>query len=47
MKGVYMYLNLSENISWLALGITCFLGLGLLLLLAYFIYDYVANPKTL
>ena len=41
-----MYLHLSDNISWVALGLVCFLGLGVLLLLVYIVYDYLANPET-
>jgi len=47
MKGIYMYLNLSNNLSWAALILGLFLLAGLLLMLAYIIYDFLANPETL
>lgn len=47
MKGVYMFLNFSQNFSWVAVGLVCFVGLGLVLLAVYLIYDYCANPREL
>ncbi len=47
MKGVYMFLNFSRNFSWAAIGLICFLGLGLVLLIIYLVYDYCANPNNL
>jgi hypothetical protein len=46
MKGIYMFLNMSENLSWVALGLICFLGFGLLLMLIYMIYEHFVNPDT-
>ena len=47
MKGIYMFLNLSSNFSWVAAGLACFIGLGGVFLLIYFIIDYCANSNGL
>lgn len=41
-----MFLNLSQNLSWVALGLVCFLGFGFLLMLIYWAYDCLVNPET-
>jgi hypothetical protein len=43
MKGIYMFLNLSENFTFIALSIVSFLALGGVLLLVYSIIDWLAN----
>jgi hypothetical protein len=47
MKGIYMFLNLSSNFTWVAASLACFIGLGVLLLAFYHLVDYCANPGTL
>jgi hypothetical protein len=47
MKGIYMFLNLSSNFSWVAAGMACFVGLGSVLLFIYHVADYCANPNDL
>ncbi len=47
MKGIYMFLNLSSNFSWAAVGFGCFIGFGVLLLTIYLLVDYFSNPDTL
>ena len=47
MKGIYMFLNLSSNFSWVAAGLAGFIGLGGFFFLIYLIVDYFANPNTL
>lgn len=47
MKGIYMFLNLSDNFAFIALSIVSFLALGGLLLLIYSILDWVANKDVL
>ena len=47
MKGIYMFLNLSSNFSWVAAGLACFVGLGGLFLAIYHIADYCSNPNDL
>ena len=42
-----MFLNLDDNFSWVALTIACFVGLGVIFLLSYFIYDFCANDNSL
>ena len=47
MKGIYMFLNLSNNFSWVAAGLACFIGLGGVFFLIYLVVDYFANPNSL
>jgi hypothetical protein len=47
MKGIYMFLNISNNMGWVAAGLGCFLVLGILLFLAHLVIDYCANKKSL
>jgi len=47
MKGIYMFLNLSSNFSWVAAGLAGFIGIGCLLLAIYHITDYCANTDDL
>lgn len=47
MKGVYMFLNLSANFSYVALALAAFLALGGLLFLLHLLADWLANPSTL
>ena len=47
MKGIYMFLNLSDNFTFIAISIVSFLALGGLLLLIYSIFDWMANKDEL
>jgi hypothetical protein len=47
MKGIYMFLNLSDNFTFIAMSIASFLALGGVLLLIYNILDWVANKDEL
>lgn len=47
MKGIYMFLNLSSNFSWVAVGFSCFIGFGALLIGLYYLADYCANSNSL
>jgi hypothetical protein len=40
-----MFLNLSQNLNWVALGLVCFLGFGFFLMLIYWVYDCLANSE--
>ena len=43
MKGIYMFLNLSDNFTFIAMSIGSFLALGGILLMVYSIFDWIAN----
>ena len=47
MKGIYMFLNLSGNFSWVAAGMACFIGLGSIFLGVHFLVDYCKNDNDL
>lgn len=47
MKGIYMFLNLSDNFTFIAMSIASFLALGGVLLMVYLIMDWAANKDTL
>lgn len=47
MKGIYMFLNLSDNFTFIALSIVSFLGLGCFLLLIYSFIDWLMNKDEL
>ena len=47
MKGIYMFLNLSGNFTWVAASLACFIGLGGIFLAIYFLADYCANSNSL
>ncbi len=47
MKGIYMFLNLSDNFTLIAMSIASFLALGGVLLMVYLIIDWAANKDTL
>jgi len=47
MKGIYVFLNLSSNFSWVAAGLACFIGLGGVFYLVHLIIDYCANSNSL
>lgn len=47
MKGIYMFLDLSNNFTFLALSIISFLVLGGILYLVYVIIDWVMNESKL
>ena len=47
MKGIYMFLNLSGNFSWVAASLACFIGLGGVFLAVYLLADYCANSSDL
>jgi hypothetical protein len=43
MKGIYMFLNLSDNFTFIAISMVSFLALGGILLLIYSIIDWLMN----
>jgi hypothetical protein len=47
MKGIYMFLNLSDNFTFIAMSIASFLALGGILLMVYSIFDWLANKDGL
>lgn len=47
MKGIYMFLNLSDNFTFIAMAMGLFLGLGTVLYLIYTILDWMMNSDEL
>lgn len=47
MKGIYMFLNLSDNFTFIALSMGLFLGLGTVLYLIYIFMDWMMNSNEL
>lgn len=47
MKGIYMFFNLSDNFTFIALSIVSFLALGTILLLIYYMIDWLMNKEEL
>lgn len=45
MKGIYMFLNLSDNFTFIALSLTCMLGLGGISYLIYLVMDWLLNSS--
>lgn len=43
MKGIYMFLNLSDNFTFIAMSMGLFLGLGTVLYLIYLFMDWMMN----
>jgi hypothetical protein len=46
MKGIYMFLNLSSNFSWVAVGLISFIILGAILLAINYLLDH-CNEQSL
>ena len=45
MKGIYMFLNLSDNFTFIALSLSCMLGLGGISYLVYMVMDWLLNSS--
>lgn len=45
LKGIYLYLNLSDNFLFVAMAIGGFIALGLTFLVVYYIFDWLCHSK--